>query len=231
MILVHVYGLSLNNLGFVLFLNPEKNSNTKRPNKILPIFLGPLEINFITSAIYNQKKERPSTHELLWHSFRKTGHNIDKICIYKFIDKILYAGIYLKKNNSKSVVKIDARPSDAITLALYSKSNIYVSKPIFEKLSLPIDRFNTKSNIDVFFSDKNKEHSISLPPSIPQENANESIFQKAISDSMISDTLSNNNVYFRTKKQILQKMIDTAVRQEEYERAAQLKIGLDKLEN
>ena len=113
----------------VLILTPEYLGDDE---KILPIWIGPAELMSIASVLGGIKPPRPQTHDLL-KSFAETfGIIISKVEITELKENTYYAKIFTEKDGEK--VFIDSRPSDAIALALRTKSPIYASEALLHSL-------------------------------------------------------------------------------------------------
>jgi bifunctional DNase/RNase len=135
MIEVKVSGLALdgsNNTPVVLL----KECSGER---VLPIWIGAPEANAIAMALEGVKAERPLTHDLMVTLIEGLEAKVSKIVISDLKDNTFYAKIYVE--GKKTIVNIDARPSDSIALALRVKVPIYVSKDVMTSsgTSLEID--------------------------------------------------------------------------------------------
>jgi uncharacterized protein len=99
--------------------------------RTLPIWIGVSEARAITYALENTKSERPLTHELLLITIERLGYVVKQVEIDK-LDANTYAAILKlhSKEEGKKRIMIDARPSDAIALALVAKAPILVSPEI-----------------------------------------------------------------------------------------------------
>ena len=80
------------------------------------------------------KMARPMTHDLLRIALDELGAICEWVEITELKENTYFALIYLRVNERQ--VTIDARPSDAISLALRTKSPIYVAKPVLEASSV-----------------------------------------------------------------------------------------------
>lgn len=127
---VIISDISLTNVGFAVFL---KSKDTDE-EKVVPIFIGPLETHSITSVIDGTKPPRPMTHDLMLHMLVSLGANIVKVAIEEIVDNTFYAKISIQKG--EEIIVLDARPSDSIALALRVNSPIFVSKTIFEEAGI-----------------------------------------------------------------------------------------------
>lgn len=117
---------------------------------ILPIWVGAFEANAIALEIEKIVPQRPMTHDLLRNFIIETGFNVTKITITDLRDNTFYAVIDLTDQNG-NITSLDARPSDAIALALRMDCAIYVeqkvleisanstkTKPVYDNDSVPI---------------------------------------------------------------------------------------------
>jgi bifunctional DNase/RNase len=100
----------------------------------LPIAIGLLESTAIASGLENIAFPRPMTHDLLKTLMDELGVSVRKVEISDLRDETFYARIYLKIHNSEEV-NLDARPSDALAIALRTHSRIYVHERVLEKSS------------------------------------------------------------------------------------------------
>lgn len=91
--------------------------------RVLPIWVGIFEANAIALQVENVSTPRPMTHDLLCNVIRDLNGNVQKVVVNDLKDNTFYAMIHLLVGGEPVV--IDARPSDAIALALR------VSAPIF----------------------------------------------------------------------------------------------------
>ncbi len=94
----------------------------------VPLVIGPAEANAIAVVLDNVEITRPLTHDLLLSSVLALGAKVDKIVITDLTDDVYYAEICLVQG--EKILRIDARPSDAIALALRSAASIFVEDTI-----------------------------------------------------------------------------------------------------
>src|SRR5207248_11047653 len=88
----------------------------KEGQKVLPIWVGIFEANAIALQIENVATQRPMTHDLLRNVIQDLKASVEKIVVSDLQENTFYALIYLAVNGE--TVAVDARPSDAIALAL-----------------------------------------------------------------------------------------------------------------
>ena len=100
-------------------------------DQALPIWIGLLEATAIASALQDIKYDRPMTHDL-FKNFSDTLHiSISKVEVCDLKDSTFYARIYFVSKDGK--FDIDARPSDAIALALRFDAPIYVEDAVMQQ--------------------------------------------------------------------------------------------------
>jgi uncharacterized protein len=104
-------------------------------NKLnLPIWIGLLEATAMATEIEGIKMARPMTHDLIKNILGEVGCAVDSVEITDLKENTYFALVYL--NISGREVVIDSRPSDAIALALRTKSPIFVAKAVLEASSI-----------------------------------------------------------------------------------------------
>ncbi|MFZ0942831.1 MAG: bifunctional nuclease family protein [Syntrophobacteraceae bacterium] len=92
------------------------------------MFVGDAEITAIAKEKGLVEPKRPLTHDIYLTMLKRTGAVFEKIVISEMRDNTFYAQIYVRINDE--VVDFDARPSDAVALALHEKCPIWVSKKL-----------------------------------------------------------------------------------------------------
>ncbi|AEH23264.1 protein of unknown function DUF151 [Thermodesulfobacterium geofontis OPF15] len=103
-------------------------------DRILPIWIGVLEATSIAAKLENIQFPRPLTHDLMKNIFDFLGVKIPKIEIVDLRENTYYAIITL--NIEGKTYDIDARPSDAVALALRTGAEIFVNEEVLQKSQL-----------------------------------------------------------------------------------------------
>lgn len=98
---------------------------------ILPIWVGAYEANAIALEIEKIVPQRPLTHDLLRNFIVETGFKIKQITITDLRENTFYALIELIDEEG-NITALDARPSDAIALALRMDSSIFIEQKVLE---------------------------------------------------------------------------------------------------
>ena len=116
-----------------LMVDPVNNTpivilRDKDGHRVLPIWVGIFEANAIALQIENHSTPRPMTHDLLRNVIHDLKASVDRVVICDLHEQTFYALIYLATGGE--VVAIDARPSDAIALALRARAPIFVEEAV-----------------------------------------------------------------------------------------------------
>jgi bifunctional DNase/RNase len=98
--------------------------------RVLPIWVGASEANAIALQIENITTPRPMTHDLLRNVIHDLKAEIRKIVVSDLKDNTFYALIHLEVNGEP--LAVDARPSDAIALALRARAPIFVEDRVID---------------------------------------------------------------------------------------------------
>ena len=111
-------------------------------DKVIPIFIGTLEAQSIMIGLDNLKVERPLTHDLFLNFAEQAGFSLFRAEVNSLKDKVFYARLYFTGPgyDRTSPLVIDARPSDALALAVRRrKCPVFVSREVMKKAGSPID--------------------------------------------------------------------------------------------
>jgi uncharacterized protein len=101
---------------------------------VLPIWVGIFEANAIASEIEKIAPPRPMTHDLTRNMLRYLNARLEKVVITEIKEETFHAVLWLRQGGEQIVV--DARPSDAIALALRSDCPIYVAEQVMQSAKL-----------------------------------------------------------------------------------------------
>jgi len=137
---MQIYGIGVdpvNNSPVVLL----KDKSTG--DKVLPIWIGIMEATPLAASLQQIHYDRPMTHDLFKNFVSYMQMQVQKIEINDIVDNTYHAKIYFSSQDY--VFSMDARPSDAITLALKFRAPIYASNTVLEE-SLPQKAFTYSTN-------------------------------------------------------------------------------------
>ncbi|HEX4039100.1 MAG TPA: bifunctional nuclease family protein [Acidobacteriaceae bacterium] len=118
-----------------LMVDPSTNSPViilKDPNSeaVLPIWVGLYEANAIALEVEKSSTPRPLTHDLLRNVVQGLNAQVQRVVVSELRGDTFYAVIWMEQNGE--IVAIDARPSDALALALRSDCPIFVAEEVLQ---------------------------------------------------------------------------------------------------
>jgi len=99
--------------------------------RLLPIIIGPYEAEAIRMRVKGITPPRPLTHDLLRSTIKGLGAKLEGIIVDSLSEGIFFAKLMIVTQEGKEV-KIDARPSDAIALALRANVPIFVAEEVID---------------------------------------------------------------------------------------------------
>jgi bifunctional DNase/RNase len=122
----------------ILGLTVDRESNTPivvlkdmKSETVLPIVIGRFEASAITAELEQVTFVRPMTHDLIKNLLGHLQARVERVEVCDLRDDTFYAWIYLTVNREET--RIDARPSDALAIALRTGSPIYVNERVLQK--------------------------------------------------------------------------------------------------
>ncbi|WP_019038984.1 bifunctional nuclease family protein [Psychroflexus tropicus] len=170
----------------------------------LPIVIGAFEAQSIAIALEKEiKPPRPLTHDLFKSFSDRFGIVIKQVIIHKLVDGIFYSSLVCDRDGVEET--IDARTSDAIALALRFEAPIFTYKNILDKAGIYLSDKNKDADI---YSSENLQHTEE-----PDQTEKKSSFKSEFSQ-------------MSTKK--LNELLEKAVNDEDYERAAKIRDEISK---
>ena len=98
--------------------------------RVLPIWVGVFEANAIALQIENVQTPRPMTHDLLKNIISDLHAHVQRIVVCALKENTFYATIHITAGDQ--ALAVDARPSDAIALALRTQSPIFVEETVIQ---------------------------------------------------------------------------------------------------
>ncbi|MBE9189676.1 bifunctional nuclease family protein [Gloeocapsopsis crepidinum LEGE 06123] len=116
--------------------------------RALPIYINQDQAKAIIGALENQKPPRPLTHDLITNILEAWGMTLERIVINAIQDGTFYALLTVRQGEVKK--EIDARPSDAIAIALRTNSPIWVMEEVVADASIPVDRDADEAEQEAF---------------------------------------------------------------------------------
>jgi uncharacterized protein len=175
--------------------------NEEDGDRKLPIVIGAFEAQAIAIALEkNIQPPRPLTHDLFKTFADRFDIVIKEVIIHKLIDGVFYSSIVCESNFKEEI--IDARTSDAIALALRFSAPIFTYKNILDKAGIFLDVKKPKSNEDDILTDNGNLNTKEINPS--------------------------DNLYTKKSTAELHDLLDKAVLDEDYEKAATIRDEISK---
>jgi bifunctional DNase/RNase len=170
----------------------------------LPIVIGAFEAQSIAIALEKEiTPPRPLTHDLFKTIADKYEIVITQVIIHKLVDGVFYSSIVCEKEAKEEV--IDARTSDAIALALRFNAPIFTYKNILDKAGI----FLNKNKQELHSDEEIDEDDILSEPEVYGEE-------------------EPQNIYSKFSIQELHNLLEEAIQNEDYEKAALIKAEIDR---
>ncbi len=113
----------------IIILRDETNE------RVLPIWVGPVEANAIALQVENVTTPRPMTHDLLRQVLAQLGGTLTRVIIHDLRESTFYAYLEILRrlpDGGEERHLVDARPSDALALSLRTKVPVFVNVQVFE---------------------------------------------------------------------------------------------------
>ena len=147
-------------------------------DRYLPIWIGPFEADAITVQLQEIQVARPLTHDLLKSLIDEMGATISHIMVSELKNDTFYARIIMDVNGNS--LEIDARPSDAIALAVRAHAPLFVAEEVMEMASII-----PEPNLDEVSPDGESE------PLSAEEKEQLSVFRDFINELDLDDLEKN----------------------------------------
>ncbi len=108
----------------------------------LPIFISQEQARAIQTVLQGEESTRPMTHDLIANLITAWDMTLQRVVIHALRDSTFYAVMTVVKGEGKGAQKkeIDARPSDAISVALRMNAPIWVMEEVVLDAAMPVDR-------------------------------------------------------------------------------------------
>lgn len=201
---LEVLGLSANpasNGAYALILKEVDGSRR------LPIIIGAPEAGAIYNELEGVKAQRPMTHDLIRDLLTALDASIIEVCINEMRDETFYASIVLDSTSQE----VDCRPSDAIAIALRCNAPIFINEALLDEVSFLPEGMNEDEAREGEEEEDDELKEIRLKAEKVEE----------------SEMLTRP----KSKLELMMQYLDKAVKEEDYERAAQLRDEISKLKS
>lgn len=172
----------------------------------LPIVIGAFEAQSIAIALEKEiKPPRPLTHDLFKNFADRFEIVVKQVIIHKLVDGVFYSSIICERDKIEEI--IDARTSDAIALALRFNAPIFTYKNILDKAGIYLKTSTSKKSLS---------------------KREETVIENLILGEDRESMKPSKEDYKRFSLIELNKMLDEAVKNEDYEKAASLRDEISK---
>jgi len=197
---------------------------------MLPILIGDAEAIAISVELAGKQMVRPLTHDLLKTILDKFEASVDRINIVDLKDEIFYAELILTCSGKE--IRIDARPSDSIALALKYDAPVFIDE---EVLNVAGGKVKTgKAGVSCF--EKMDDEDLDLDLDFETTSLDSADLEEAVKDlintaqfeeEMVEEERPGEAV---ARVAFLKQQMDQAIKEERYEDAGQLKDEIDRIE-
>ena len=174
----------------------------------IPIIIGHFEAQAIAFEIEGLKPPRPLTHELIKNMLKALSYSVERVIISELRDSTFIAKIIL---DSEEIEPFDARPSDAIALSLKFKSPIYFAREVIDEVG-----FLPQTGAE---DDKLSDDDFDMEDFNDEEDTHDDERRTEASKKQKEEKLKK-----------LQRELEDAVSNEDYERAAELRDQIKQIE-
>ena len=119
----------------IMVMEPEEASPVEGAQRVLPIWIGPQEAMQVGAALEHIKMPRPFTHDLFLDALTNLDARVDHVVISDVSGQTYFAKLYLRQGSR--LIELDARPTDAISLAIREGAPIYAEERVLDAASFP----------------------------------------------------------------------------------------------
>ncbi|MDI9605849.1 MAG: bifunctional nuclease family protein [Bacteroidota bacterium] len=125
----------------------------------LPIVIGTPEAQSIAIVMEGITPPRPLSHDLICSIFKELGIQLIEVVIHKFEDGAFFSELLLEQNGKE--YRIDSRTSDAVALAIRTRSPIYTTREIMRNMAIVFDERPTTSSSESLSLEESGEEELS----------------------------------------------------------------------
>lgn len=166
----------------------------------LPIVIGEPEAQAIANELEGVRPQRPMTHDLLRNVIEALGASVKEVVIAELREGTFYAKVVFEYSD----LEVDARPSDAIALAVRCNAPLYISEAIMDEVALRAEDIQEIDDDDASPSEEEQEQTTT-----PREAPSQPL----------------------TERERLEQELDQAIKVEDYEAAARIRDELQRLDS
>ncbi|MBQ9068417.1 MAG: bifunctional nuclease family protein [Eggerthellaceae bacterium] len=119
----------------ILVLCPTEDYESQTSCRVVPIWLGPSEATLLGMALEGTRPARPLTHDLMLDALTNLDASVDRVEVYDVQQQTFFARLILRAGDR--IVTLDARPSDAVALAVRQDAPIFMAEEVLGAASFP----------------------------------------------------------------------------------------------
>lgn len=119
----------------IIVLQPIEETAQEGNSRVVPIWVGVNEATQMGVALEKARFSRPMTHDLLLDALTNLDAQVDHVVISAVQGSTFFARLTLRQHNR--LIDLDARPSDAMALAVRQKAPIFIEEDVLERASFP----------------------------------------------------------------------------------------------
>lgn len=134
----------------ILVLQPTEDVGSNTDSRVVPIWVGVSEATMLGIALEKARFKRPMTHDLFLDALTCLDARVDHVVIDNVVGPTFYAKLALAAHGQ--TFTLDARPSDAVSLALREDAPLYMEESVLERASFPY-LFNEDEDPDQVMAD------------------------------------------------------------------------------
>ncbi|KAK9818116.1 hypothetical protein WJX72_007387 [[Myrmecia] bisecta] len=210
-----------------------------RPGVVLPVYIGDFEYGALVKEMYKRGAApvRPATHDFMKASLEGLGYKVTRVVVTELRGNTYYARVHYGRGGQRrgepfEEVDVDARPSDAINLAVRFNAAIYVKKDVASKMGQGASAFEQQpeSKNDIVrscreaaahFGDPMVMHKLQLQVAIAQERYDDA--------AQLRDRIDRYLASGSNRALSLVVAMETALEDQRFEEAARLRDELKRL--
>jgi bifunctional DNase/RNase len=118
--------------------------------RALPIWIGTAEASAIIRQLEGVESNRPMTHDLLYNLIELTGYVLNRVVIKDIENDTYFASLYLSSEENEAELELDARPSDAVAVALRADAPIFASPHVMSDGTVSADEEKDEEESEAF---------------------------------------------------------------------------------
>lgn len=217
-----IFNLAVTDKGFAIVIKPLKS------NKVLSIFIAPLEAQAIMTSALGFNQNRPLTHDLIKNILDVCEAHVLHVIIDSVQGDTFYSKIAVEHNNKTFL--IDSRPSDAIAVSLGYKVPIFIDESLVHNLGFILEEGvetsgDSKDEIPFSYQVFTRESSETAKKN--ESNNSDPMKEERLetTDSTLEEVSISNN----DKIEKIKNLLELAVKEERYEDAAKYRDKLRQL--